>query len=532
MNRESWKLTVVALVVAVAAVWAHAPGLRGGVLTNMDDDVYLAAAEQYHGFTMAGVRWVFTETRPYYHPLPRLTYLVTYNLSGVQPVGHHAGNLLFHTINSVLVVMLAWRMWGGSVAGSGRVVATSLVGLVFVVHPLQAQSVAWIAGRTQLLCGMFMLGGGLAYLGPRADCPRGWVWVWVCFILGWLSKPIMVSLPLVLLVLDWWPLQRHVTLGWWRLVREKLWLFGVCLIAALVTAYSAQRAGMAPDTHQLELLQRFLVAERALVFYLWKLVWPAWLSPYYPLEGNIALTNPDFFVPLAILIIAGLGIGLARHRASAVAIGGLAYLALLLPVSGLTQFGSESVSNRHMYVAMLPLLFVLASGYVWLWQRISPVTCAALIVLTSLLLIHFGERTRAATQMWHDDETLWRNVLQWYPDCRFANSQVIEAEFRRRDYPDALVHATRLSELFPEDSFGHAAIGLAALKTGQYTTAVTQLRQAIALGTDLPATRFNLACAYARLGSNDAALATLEKLLPHEPKFLELAKRAHELYRF
>ena len=302
---------VLALAVAAVTLWVYWPCLDGGILTNMDDDVYMAAAKQYGGLTAAGVRWAFTETRPYYHPLTRLTHLLAYNVWGAQPAGHHALNLVLHAANAALVTVLAWILLGlgpsrGREASSrseedriednswSRAAAAGFVGVAFAVHPLQAETVLWIAGRTQLLCAMLMLGCVLAYVKAVRSAGRRWWWAsGALFVLAWLAKPMVATLPVVLLVLDWYPLGRDKTIGWRRLFLEKLWMFAISIGFTLVAYRIAARQGVFGETELLGWAQRAFVAECALGFYVWKFIWPAWLSPFYPAPGSSSCHAPS-----------------------------------------------------------------------------------------------------------------------------------------------------------------------------------------------------------------------------------------------
>jgi tetratricopeptide (TPR) repeat protein len=508
------KPVAIALAVAACAVAAMWPALSGGVLTNMDDDVYLAAAEKTGGLTMAGVRWAFTEMRPYYHPLPRLTYLVTYNFCGTRPLGHHAVNVVLHALNSALVVALAWSLLRSAPAAA-------ITGLLFAVHPLQAESVAWMSGRTQLIGGAFMIGCALAYVRR----PGAFGWAGALFLLGWLAKPIAVTMPLVLLVLDWFPLRRHETVGWRKLVREKLWMFAVGAVLTPLTYWFASGESLVPVA--LSWGDRLLVAERSAVFYLWKLVWPAWVSPFYPLAGRISLALPEFFVPA--IVLAGLSLLAWRYRIWRAA--WLSYLALLLPVSGLAQFGTQSVANRHAYVAIVPLLLALAAGAVWLYQRAPVIGRVGLLAVGLVGLVGLAGKTRATCRMWRGDETLWRNVLRWYPEYAFANWKIAAAEAMRQDFAAALPHVERAFAEYPDNAELRGLTGLVYLRTGHNAEAIQVLTPLAQTNLWLPAARFNLACAYARLGSNDVATALLNGLIAREPRFAEYAGRDPHLAR-
>ena len=347
--------------------------------------------------------------------------------------------------------------------------------------------------------------------------------------MAWLSKPIVATLPVVLLILDWFPLRRHVEVGWRTLVQEKLWMFAVSVVLTVLTLSLTSHDAMLPSTESLGLASRLLLAVRGVVFYVWKLIWPAWLSPFYPLLGEITLTSAEFYVPVLLLVILCLGAWAALRRAPALAAAWMTYLALLLPVSGLTQFGGESVANRHVYVAMLPLVLAIVGTGAWLWRRAPAIGRVPLILIAGAAVVCLAGRTRVAARMWHDDETLWRNVLQWYPDYAFANWQVAAAAVARRDFVTALPCAERALEGYPNDKEVRGLLGLTYLKTRRYEAAVQTLQPLMRADVWMPAARYNLACAYARLGSNDAAIAMLRELVQREPRFVELARRDTEL---
>jgi protein O-mannosyl-transferase len=506
------KPVVIAFAVAACAVVAVWPALLGGVLTNMDDDVYLAMAEKTGGLTWPGFRWAFTETRPYYHPLPRLSYLATYRFCGTRPAGHHAVNVALHALNSALVVALAWSL-------SRSAPAAAISGLLFAVHPLQAESVAWMSGRTQLICGALMIGCALAYVRK----PGTIGWPGALFLLGWLAKPIVVTMPLVLLVLDWIPLRRHETVGWRKLAREKLWMFAVGAVLTPVTYWFASGESLVPVT--MSWGERALVAERSAVFYLWKLIWPAWLSPFYPLAGRISLASPEFFVPAIVLaILCALAWRYPVWRAA-----WLAYLALLVPVSGLTQFGTQSVANRHAYVAIVPVLLVIGAGAVRLYQRAPGAGRVGLLAVGVVVIVGLAGTTRATCRMWRDDETLWRNVLRWYPDYAFANWKIAAAEAMRQNFAAALPCAERALAEYPDNTELRSLTGMIYLRTGHNADAIQILMPLVQTNLWLPAARFNLVCAYARLGSNELAASLLNELITRESRFAVYAQHDHDL---
>jgi hypothetical protein len=331
------------------------------------------------------------------------------------------------------------------------VAAAGVAGLLFAVHPLQAECVAWFAGRTQLICGALMLGSALAHARLAVSTSR-WRWLpGALFVAGWLAKPIVVTLPLVLLALDWFPLRRHATGGWWPLVREKLWMLALGAGLTLLTFRFAAGEHLVYTTEELGVWERVLLAVRAAVFYLWKLAWPAWLSPWYPLGGNIRLSNRDFYVALAVLAALCASACWSRKRCPTWTTAWWAYLALLLPVSGLTQFGMQSVANRHAYVAIIPLLLAAGAGAAWVFRRAPAWGRVGLAIIGVVVAGQLAVRARAASRMWHDDQTLWVNVLSCYPDFSYAVWKIVSVATARQDYSLALPCVEEICRRRPDD---------------------------------------------------------------------------------
>ncbi len=516
-----------AVLVALLVVLAFWPCLRNG-FTHWDDDIYLEGAAQH------GVGWAWTTTRVYYHPLTWWSHMLDLKLWGRNPVPHHAVNVLLHALNAGLVVWLAWLL-------TRQLPLAVWVGVGFAIHPLQVESVAWIAERKNVLCGFFSLLALILYL-------RGRWWPMVAaYVAALLSKPMAVPLPLVMMAMDYFPNGRRG----WRIVTEK-WLLLVLAAGITVLAFHGQIGTGALRTHELSALERVFVAARSLVFYLWKIVWPAWLSPFYPLGENLRLAQAEFIVP--VILCAGITAGVWRVAAGRAA--WLAYVALVLPVSGLFQAGGQAVADRFAYLAMIPVLLVIG-GVVLKWRRLGPVVLAG---FASWWVV----RTEQQIPVWHDDATLWQAVVTHYPQSRVAYRLLADALIEQRRFDEALPvaeHAAQVANdeteltllgrdfgvltewfieqrnfaaaaraargavgLMPDNLAARSALGLALLKTGQYAEAVEQLRD-----VPLPAARYNLACAYARLGRLEDARAALDEAVALEPKFAEWAARDPEL---
>ena len=522
-------------------------------LTYWDDVGYLKIA-QTNRLTWAGIKYAFTSTYIYYQPLTWLSHGLDCVVWGENYGRHHLQSIVWHALNAALVVILVWQLTGAW-SDRERLLFAGWVGLVFAVHPLQVESVAWLAGRKTVLAGFFSLLCIVAYLARR------WWLVVAAYTAAVLSKPMAVPVPVVLLALDFFPLRRHESQSWGRLLREKWLLFALAGAVTVLTFVGQADAG-ALRTIPLTVSERLLVAARSFVFYAWKTIWPAWLSPFYALDGEIALHNPEFQFSVAVCLIA-IGIAfLARRRGPVVLAAGLTYVALVLPVSGLFQAGGQAVADRFAYLPLLAVTLLAGLGFVSCVRRWPMVVGLALALHLGWLVV----RTREQIPVWTDNVTMWQAVVRQNPGHRveyrfiadgLADQHRYDEAFRYAeiafalpgDEPDArptlgqtyraiavglvaqhrfvecLPAAQRAVELLPDDAVAHTAGGLAALKTGQYADAARELETALRLQADLPAARFNLACAYARLGRFTEAEQELRQALASKPALAALAAR-------
>jgi len=527
LDAQRSTLLVAALAVAALAIWIHLPCIHNQFL-DWDDDVYLESVAPHLPLSSGTVAWAFKALTPfYYHPLTWLSQALDCQLWGFKPAGHHLTNVLLHGANSALVLWLAWLLTDGV---RERLAVAISVAVVFAIHPLQVESVAWVAERKNVLCGFFFLASLCAYVRHARE-PQRQAWLWATVVLSgaaFLSKPMAVSLPFVMLVMDFYPLRRVESMGWRRLLVEKWWLFVGCLALAVATIVPQIKIEALRGLASLTLSERLFVAVRGSIFYLWKLVWPAWLLPYYPL-GQIQVMQPEFLVPLVAFVAITAVSFWARKTVPAMLAAWAAYLALILPVSGLLQSGAQAAADRFMYLAMVPLLLLLGAGCVWLWRRGNVVVRIALVVLLAGEAIFFGLRSREQIAVWHDNATFWRTVLTRYPQSGVANLHYANVLNEQLRFDESIPHARQAVEVLSGQSLPHAALGLAYLKTHRYPEAAEELQAALRHDPDLLATRYNLACAYSRLGRLAEAEATLQKLLRDAPQFGPAVARDAEL---
>jgi hypothetical protein len=502
------------LAIFAVTVWLYWPGVQGAYLLG-DDTEYLQQAERWHGLTWNAVKWAFTCTDSYYHPVVRVSHVLDYQLWGENAAGPLAVNIVVHALNAALVFGLLWTLLGAaSLADMERFLAALWVALIFAIHPLQVESVAWISGRTQLLCTTFCLISLWAY---AANGSR-WL-VWGGYGLALLCKPMAVSLPFVMLALDYYPLRRIATLGWGRVLREKVVWMALAAGMALAAILTKSPVGQHVRLAEVPLAQRVLVMFESLMFYPWKLVWPGRLSPYYPLRLGLSLTQwPVLASVLGSLLITAVVV-LKRQRAPLLISAWIAYLVLILPVSGPVLTVWQAVAARYAYAAIIPLAVIVGGALVWVSRRSTKPVCLVLVGGLAIPLCAFGWRTRTQLPVWRNDESEWRAVLAEFPDLPMANRLLAAVLVAQGRAAEALEFARRDVALNPHQSFAHYYLGHALLQAGQPGEAVGEFEQALQLNPAYVEAHYNLALALEKLGRTPEAIAQDEQALKLLPDF-------------
>ena len=466
-----------ALTIFAGTLWLHWPAVNGAFLTRMDDDEYLRQSVRWQGLSWGAVRWAFTSAEPYYQPLPRLSHVLDYQIWGTKAQGHHATSVVLHALNAALVFGFLWTLLGVaaiSLTTNERLALSIGVAVVFGIHPLQVESVAWMSGRTQLLCTTFGIGSLWAYVAGA----RRWM-VWTLFIAALLCKPLAVSLPFTMLALDYFLVRPRGETGWGQLLRRNAALIAVGVVAALATIITESReGGLLLPIESVRPSQRVWLTVQSLMFYPWKLVWPARLSPYYPRPVDISLFQPFVFASLlGVVVITGLCIWRGR-RAPLLIAGWGTYVLFVLPVSGLTATGGQAVADRYAYLAMLPLLLLGGGAVVWLWRRSPTIARCGLAVLLMGELFFFGLRTRAQTLVWRNDETLWRGVLAQFPNSDQANEMLAQTLLNQNRIPEALAYAQHAVEVAPSAET-HRNLGIVLTQAGKVQEAIGEFNVAL-----------------------------------------------------
>jgi tetratricopeptide (TPR) repeat protein len=382
-----------------------------------------------------------------------------------------------------------------------------------------------------VLCSFFYLLALLVYVEHCRDDHGLWPgWAVTALTLAaLLSKPMAVSLPVVMLAIDIYPLQRLAALGWRRLVREKSVIIALCVVAAAVTVIGQAQVGAVNHQTGFGLWPRCLVAIRGLYFYIVKFYWPAWLSPLYPLGAYITIREPEFWVPLVVCGLVTAGLVRWWKRLPLLPAVWLAFLGWLLPVSGLVQVGSQAAADRFMYLALLAPALLTGGAVIWLTRHLRLTGRLVLLALGLNELGFFACRTRAMIPIWQDEEHMWRHVLVYYPESGVGNFHLAVALSDQGRFAEALPHIELAVKRIPQNPLARASAALVYLKTGHYPAAATEAEASLALDPNQLSAYYNGACALVQLHRFKEALDDLEKLLAVQPEAANLIARDYLL---
>lgn len=458
MVTKAW---VAAVVLVGAIFWSFGPVLDNGFV--WDDGANLGVARSFWDRGFAGVVWAFTEPfSGHYQPLTWLSYQVDAWLSGATPRGVHATNLLLHFLATALVACVAWVLAARWVANrpERRIAFALISAALFALHPIRVESVAWATERRDLLSAVFVLAALALHLrsSPVDSSPspvRGWVAL--LHALAALSRA-QLTLPLVLLLLDVWPLRRlgrspGRAAAFGRLVAEKAVSFAIAVASALAAIWAQADSGALTTTAEHGLADRLVQAGYGLFWYPTALIWRrAWLPLY---------ERPFPFDPLAprylagALLAAGLlvGLWLGRRRFPALATAAGAYVLLVSPVLGVAQSGIQLVADRYAYLATVPLVLLIAATGAKLWRdggrRSARVANTALAAFLLTWLAFAAWTTRKQTAVWRSDESLWRHVLA-HSGSSLADNNLGYLLASRGERGQGLFHLVRSLERVPQ----------------------------------------------------------------------------------
>lgn len=579
-----------ALLIGACAILVYLPALNLGFV-NWDDNVYVYENRNILLLDSGFVKWAFTTFHiGNWHPLTWLSLGLDRLLWGTGPMGFHATNIFLHGLNTALVTILAFLLIEtaknvvpregseGGLSDRGVMTAAALTGILFGFHPIHVESVAWVSERKDVLCAFFFLVGIATYLKYVKDRSteivgipfflgrsfRLYFLTVILFALALLSKPMAVTFPVVLLLLDWHPLGRFERERISTIFTEKLPLFALSIASSIVTIFAQKSIGDVISLSELPLTLRLFNGIRAFVLYLWNMLVPMNLIPFYSYHSDVSLLSVKYIsILLAAVGIAASCFVLARTRKGRSWTATWSYYIItLLPVLGFIQVGNQSMADRYMYLPSLGPFLLAGFGLTLVFERKRGTTkgksCERYyaLVIMGILVIFLSYLTVRQTGVWKDSLTLWNYVIKKDP-ASFAkvynNRGLIYLEQNRPDealrdfntavasapgilkwyfnraaayrflgrYDKAIEDLDTVVKMRPRDILGYVHRGNTYFLIGQYDEAITDFSEAIFLNPDSTFVYFNRGKAYRLKKQFDKAIDDFNKAVSLDSRFAD-----------
>lgn len=474
-----------ALSVAILTFAVYLPSLNNDFV-NWDDPTYVYENPYIRSLNLEFFAWALSS--PYFsnwHPLTMISYALDYAVWGLNPFGYHLTNVVFHTANTFLVFVLALRLIECGltqnpilVTRNFSLITASVTALLFGIHPVHVESVAWVSERKDVLCAFFFLLALLVYLryvSAKSRRPLLYSLCLLLFAMALLSKPMAVSFPVVLLILDFYPLKRSRAgdKKIKRIVAEKLPFFLFSFLSSLITVWAQYSGGALKPLEVYPLTTRFFVAIWAILFYLSKMLIPLDLAPFYPYPSQITAAHIG-----ALILVAGLTAYCFRNRLFAAVWS--YYIITLIPIIGIVQVAGFAAADRYTYLPSIGpfmLVGVFIARVIEDYSRYKKVAAVVLAVLTVLT----SSMTIKQIEVWRDSITLWSHEIKKYPDFYSSYYSRGDAYIKLDMYNEALSDFTRAIELNPKYLDAYNNRGNIYLGLGNYQSALSDYNKALEL---------------------------------------------------
>jgi tetratricopeptide (TPR) repeat protein len=535
-SNKNWSLLIcLTLTLTLLVVFFQ---VRGFSFVTYDDPVYVSENPNIQtGFTLKAVEWAFTTGfAANWHPLTWLSLMLDRQLFGANPAGFHITNLILHIANTLLLFMVLKKM-------TGALWQSAFVAALFALHPLHVESVAWVSERKDVLIAFFWLLTMWAYAQyVKKPGAARYLLVLFIFALGLMAKPMLVTLPFVFLLLDYWPLERIGRFQWkiiYRLVLEKIPFIILSAASSVITFFVQQSGGAVPSSSVLPLKYRILNVFISYVKYTEKMFWPSRLTAFYPHPGRevsilYAVVSAVVLLTVTILIFRFA----KKHRY--LATGWFWYLGTLVPVIGLVQVGIHAMADRYTYIPLTGLFIIIAWGLSDLLRK-WPYRKTVLWMSSTLVLIILMALTYFQTRYWKDSITLYQHAMAvtndnfmgqsraeeaiWYnselcisPNCFEALSGLGSAYYKIGKIDEAIGCYKRAIEIESHDPNVYSNLGMALVAKGKFDQAISFYNKALQLAPDSINIHLNLGVALTSGGKLDEAAKEYDKILSIQPQ--------------
>jgi Flp pilus assembly protein TadD len=523
MRNQSLRLVVLSVVLAVVTLALYWP-VQTFDFVNYDDDVLVKDNRQIRGgLSREGLEWAFTTIHGgNWHPLTWISHMVDIEAYGLDAGGHHRTNALIHTANAVLLLIVLTAMTHSPGAGA-------LVAILFAIHPLHVESVAWVAERKDVLSGFFWILTMGAYAWyVRRPTVRRYLLVAFSFAMGLLSKPMVVTLPFVLMLLDVWPLQRlrdaRTVFDRWggvankgvmaKLVIEKLPLFFLSAVFSALTLFAQIEVSAVWPVDKMPVDVRLANALVSYMAYIRKMMWPVDLAVLYPHAGMPEAWS--VWVSALLLVSMTVLAVLKMREMPFLIVGWLWYLGTLVPVIGIVQVGSQALADRYTYIPLVGLFIVLAWGVDRVVARYPGWTRRVIgVSIVTISVLVFLARTQVDT--WKSSVTLFEHALHVTEMNPMAHQKIGEFYLDQNDCRNAVPHfleAIRMKENF---AYPYSGLGVCASHQTPPTGALYFFAKALEIDPRLTRALVDRGVLYMKQGKFDSAAEDFERVLRIRP---------------
>lgn len=529
-----------AAAVAIITFVVYLPALHNG-FTVWDDDIYVVANPHIRSLNLEFFKWAFSDFYAgYWSPLTWISHAVDYAAWGLNPLGHHLTNNILHAANTFMVVLLIIKLieaWKGTTKNDVRsepltmqtvLITGGVTGLLFGLHPLHVESVVWVAERKDLLCAFFFLLSVIWYTHYVTVVSDEKAEIKTCsrllnkhyllsvgfFILALLSKPMAVSLPAVLIILDWYPFDRiphfRAFLG---AIIEKIPLIAFSFTSSLLTVLAQKLEGALTPMEFTTLPTRLMVGGRSLIAYIGKIILPINLVPFYSYPKKVSILSFEYFSVIVLVIgISAMCSVIAKRQKIWLAVW-CYYVVTLMPVLGIVRVGLQSMADRFMYLPSLGPFLVLGLTVAWVVRKVSVPSRKNLLmkllgaIAVFVVLVSISYLTMKQISLWEDDIKLWSYAIDENPDgSAVCYNNRGTAYGKRGQFDKALKDLDKAIVLYPDYADAYSNRGIAYSKVGLLDNALKSFDQAVALKPNAADGYSNRGVAYAMTGQYDKAL--------------------------
>jgi len=452
------------LLILLATGVTFSPTLRNG-FTNWDDSTYIIKNADLRDFSLAGIIQLCSS--PYiqnYHPLTMLSYWLEYHFFGWDPLGYHITSLLLHLLNCVFVFWLVFLL-------SKSIIVTAIAAMLFAIHPLHVESVAWLSARKDLLYSLFSLAGFIAYIDYLNKRRRAFYYTCLfAFFLSLLSKPMAAAFPFVLFLIDYL-FQRKFDKSSFL---EKIPFFALTFIFLLIGSITFYAREVWPGWSFTLVFRQAMLAAYSVTFYLDKILLPTALSCLYPYPGiKEVLSFQYLFFPLIVALLAGLVV-FSRKYTRKVVFGSLFFLCTIFLALQISPFGNSVVADRYTYLASVGLFYLIGEGAHWFYSRLTIAVSIKKLLLSVIfsgvvLVLCFLSWQRC--KVWENSLVLWNDALRKYPGLPVAHYNRGKAYADQKDYVKAIEDYDQAIQIAPDFLFPYFAKAIAYQKKGEYDKA-------------------------------------------------------------